>query len=103
MLPVAVRSAMLRLVFPGRPPRSRVGPTMSDPRRGVVLVTVLWLIAPTSALAMAASITFRGFAAVVAVDRYRVRTEALLTAGLEAAAHAIDILGDTPLDQLDIT
>ena len=76
---------------------------MSDPRRGVVLVTVLWLIALLSALAMAASITFRGFAAVVAVDRYRVRTEALLTAGLEAAAHTIEILGDTPLDQLDIS
>ena len=45
-------------------------------------MTVLWLIALLSALAMAASITFRGFAAVVAVDRYRVRTEALLTAGL---------------------
>jgi len=39
---------------------------------------------------------------VVTVDRDRVRAEGLLTAGLEAAAHAIELLGDTPLDQLDI-
>ena len=58
---------------------------MSDRRRGVVLVTVLWLIALLSALAMAASITFRGFAGVVALDRDRVQAEALLTGGLEAA------------------
>jgi general secretion pathway protein K len=93
---------MLPVVLPDRAP-SPVRATMSDPRRGVVLVAVLWLIALLSALAMAASVTFRGFAAVVAVDRDRVRAEALLTAGLETAAHAIEILGDTPLDQLDIT
>ena len=34
----------------------------SDPRSGVILVTVLWSIALLSALAMAASVTFRGFA-----------------------------------------
>jgi general secretion pathway protein K len=76
---------------------------MTDPRRGVVLVTVLWLIALLSALAMAASITFRGFAGVVALDRDRVQAEALLTGGLEAAVHTIDILGDTPLDELETT
>jgi general secretion pathway protein K len=75
----------------------------SDPRRGVVLVTVLWSIALLSALAMAASITFRGFAGVVAVDRDRVRAEALLTAGLEAAASLVGILGETPLDELETT
>ena len=56
----------------------------SDRRRGVVLVTVLWLIALLSALAMAASVNFRGFAGVVALDRKRVQAEALLTGGLEA-------------------
>jgi len=34
----------------------------------MVLVTVLWSIAMLSALAMAASVTFRGFAGVMAVD-----------------------------------
>jgi general secretion pathway protein K len=76
---------------------------MTDRRRGAVLVTVLWLIALLSALAMAASITFRGFAGVVVLDRDRVQAEALLTGGLEAAVHTIDILGDTPLDELETT
>jgi general secretion pathway protein K len=66
-------------------------------------VTVLWIIALLSALAMAASITFRGFAAVVALDRDRVQAGALLTGGLEAAVRTIDILGDTPLDELETT
>ena len=57
--------------------------TRSDPRRGMVLVTVLWSISLLSALAMAASVTFRGFAGVMAVERDRVQGEALLTAGLE--------------------
>src|SRR5262249_10948106 len=35
--------------------------TRNEARRGVVLVTVLWSIALLSALAMAASVTFRGF------------------------------------------
>jgi general secretion pathway protein K len=76
---------------------------MSDRRRGIVLVTVLWLIALLSALAMAASVTFRGFAGVIALDQHRVQAEALLTAGLEAAVAAVDALGDTPLDELDTT
>jgi hypothetical protein len=44
----------------------------SDPRRGAILVTVLWSIALLSALAMAASVTFRRFAGVMAVERDRV-------------------------------
>src|SRR5262245_4415121 len=69
----------------------------SDPRSGVILVTVLWSIALLSALAMAASVTFRGFAGVMAVERDRVQGEALLSAGLETAAGIIDTLGDAPL------
>ena len=69
----------------------------SDPRRGVILVTVLWLIALLSALAMAASVTFRGFAGVMAVERDRVQGDALLSAGLETAAGIINTLGDAPL------
>src|SRR5262245_48782365 len=78
--------------------------TSSDPRRGVVLVTVLWSIALLSALAMAASTTFRGFAGVMAVERDRVQAEALLTAGLETAAGRMANGGDTPLaDDIDTT
>jgi general secretion pathway protein K len=69
----------------------------SDPRSGVILVTVLWSIALLSALAMAASVTFRGFAGVMAVERDRVQGAALLSAGLETAAGIIDTLGDAPL------
>lgn len=69
----------------------------SDPRSGVILVTVLWSIALLSALAMAASVTFRGFAGVMAVERDRVQSAALLSAGLETAAGIIDTLGDAPL------
>jgi general secretion pathway protein K len=69
----------------------------SDPRSGMILVTVLWSIALLSALAMAASVTFRGFAGVMAVERDRVQGEALLSAGLEMAAGIIDTLGDAPL------
>jgi general secretion pathway protein K len=70
----------------------------SDPRSGVILVTVLWSIALLSALAMAASVTFRGFAGVMAVERNRVQADALLSAGLETAAGIIDKLGPV-LDQ----
>ena len=76
---------------------------MSDRQRGVVLVTVLWLMALLSALAMAASITFRGFASVVALDRDRVQAEALLTGGIEAAVQTIDNLGDAPLAEFETT
>jgi len=50
-----------------------------------------------SALAMAAAVTFRGFAGVMAVERDRVQGAALLSAGLETAAGIIDALGDAPL------
>lgn len=71
----------------------------SDPRRGVILVTVLWSIALLSALAMAASVTFRGFAGIMSVERDRVQGEALLSAGLETAAGIIDALGQAPLPE----
>lgn len=60
-------------------------------------MTVLWSIALLSALAMAASVTFRGFAGMMAVERDRVQGDALLSAGLETAAGIIDTLGDAPL------
>lgn len=73
----------------------------SDSRRGMVLVTVLWLMSLLSALAMAASVTFRGFAGVMAVERDQIRTEALLTAGLETAAGIVQTLGDSPLTEVE--
>jgi len=76
--------------------------TRSDPRRGMVLFTVLWSISLLSALAMAASVTFRGFAGVMAVERDRVQGEALLTAGLETAA-AMVTSSDLPLTEVETT
>jgi general secretion pathway protein K len=73
----------------------------SDPRRGVILLTVLWSIALLSALAMAASVTFRGFAGVMAVERDRLQGDALLSAGLEAAAGVIDGSNDAPLMNIE--
>jgi general secretion pathway protein K len=72
-----------------------------DPRRGVVLMTVLWSIALLSALAMAASVTFRGFAGVMVVERDRLQGDALLSAGLETAADVVSNLGDTPLMNIE--
>jgi general secretion pathway protein K len=74
-----------------------------DSRRGMVLVTVLWSISLLSALAMAASVTFRGFAGVMAVERDRVQGEALLTAGLETAAGIMNTSGDFPLVEFETT
>jgi general secretion pathway protein K len=74
-----------------------------DSRRGMVLVTVLWSISLLSALAMAASVTFRGFAGVMAVERDRVQGEALLTAGLETAAGIMNTSGDSPLVEFETT
>ncbi len=74
-----------------------------DPRRGVILVTVLWSIALLSALAMAAAVTFRGYAGVMAIERDRVQGDALLSAGLETAAGMIDALGDAPLMNIETT
>ena len=78
--------------------------TLADPRRGAVLMTVLWSISLLAALAMAASVTFRGFAGVMSVDRNRVERDALITAGLEVAASIILDLGQTtPLRDLERT
>jgi general secretion pathway protein K len=71
-------------------------------RRGTILLAVLWSISLLSALAMAASVTFRGFSGVMAVERDRVQADALLTAGLETAAGLIDTL-ETPLADVETT
>jgi general secretion pathway protein K len=73
----------------------------NQPRRGMVLVAVLWSIALLSALAMAASVTFRGFAGVMVVERDRLQADALLSAGLETAAGIVDGLRDTPLAEVE--
>jgi general secretion pathway protein K len=75
----------------------------SNSRRGMVLVTVLWSISLLSALAMAASVTFRGYAGVMAVERDRVQGDALLTAGLETAAGIMDPSSNSPLTELETT
>jgi general secretion pathway protein K len=78
--------------------------TRTDPRRGAVLMAVLWSISLLAALAMAASVTFRGFAGVMSVDRNRVERDALITAGLEVAAGVILDLGKTtPLIDIERT
>ena len=77
--------------------------THNDSRRGMVLVTVLWSISLLSALAMAASVTFRGFAGVMAVERDQVQAEALLTAGLETAASIMQTSSDDPLAEVETT
>jgi general secretion pathway protein K len=69
----------------------------------MVLLTVLWSISLLSALAMAASVTFRSFAGVMAVERDRVQGEALLTAGLETAAGIVDTSSDSPLTEVETT
>jgi len=63
-------------------------------KRGVVLVLVLWTIVLLSALAMAASATFRGFAGVIGLSQDRVKAEALLDAGVEAAAAIVGRLSE---------
>jgi general secretion pathway protein K len=72
-----------------------------DPRRGVILMTVLWSIALLSALTMAAAVTFRGFAGVMVVERDRVQGNALLSAGLETAAGIINSLDGAPLTDIE--
>jgi general secretion pathway protein K len=74
-----------------------------DSRRGMVLVTVLWSISLLSALAMAASVTFRSYAGVMAVERDRVQGDALLTAGLESAAGFMDPSSSSALVDLETT
>jgi general secretion pathway protein K len=76
--------------------------TVGDRRRGTVLLAVLWAIALLSTLAMAAAVSFRGFAGVASVARDRVQGDALLTAGLEMAAGAASGRGDKPLTEQEV-
>jgi general secretion pathway protein K len=76
---------------------------MSNARSGVILITVLWTVALLAALAMAASVSLRAFAGIVAVDRDRLQAEALFTAGLEVAAGIASAIGDGPLSDLETT
>jgi len=69
----------------------------------VILVTVLWAVALLSALVMAATVAFRAFSGVVAIDRDRVRADGLLTAGLEVAAGMVATADDTPLAGIEST
>ena len=71
-----------------------------DKRRGVVLVSVLWTMALLSALAMAAGVTFRGFAGVLSVEHARLQVAALQTAGLEIAASLVESLSDRPINEI---
>lgn len=68
-----------------------------DPRSGMIIVLVLWTIALLAALAMAASVSFRGFAGIVALDSDRAKADALMQAGLEVAGGLVAKLGDQPL------
>ena len=76
-----------------------------DLKKGIALVLVLWAVALLSALAMAASASFRGFAAVISVSQDKAKAGVLLNAGLEAAAAVAGHLGDAPLTDrtFDIT
>jgi general secretion pathway protein K len=74
-----------------------------DSKRGMVLLNVLWAIALCSALAMAASTTFRGLAGIMAIDRDRAQADALLSAGLEIAAGIAGNLQDAPLTERGTT
>jgi general secretion pathway protein K len=76
---------------------------MSNARSGVILVTVLWTVVLLAALAMAASVSFRGFAGIMAVNRDRLQADALFTAGLEVAAGIASRIGDGPLIDLEST
>jgi general secretion pathway protein K len=77
--------------------------TRNDPRRGMVLLIVLWTIALCSALAMATSVSFRSFAGIGAIDRDRTQGDALLTAGLEMAAGLATDWPDRPLLERETT
>ncbi|HEX3502607.1 MAG TPA: hypothetical protein VHU22_04360 [Xanthobacteraceae bacterium] len=70
-------------------------------RDGIILVTVLWLIALLAILAVAASVTFRSFSGVIAVERERLEADGLLTAGLEVAGGLVSSAGeDIPLNDV---
>jgi general secretion pathway protein K len=68
--------------------------TRAHRQSGVVLVLTLWTIALLSALAMATSATFRGFAGLVSVSQDKVKADALLSAGVEEAASVLAHFGD---------
>jgi len=72
-------------------------------RRGVVLLTVLWTVALLTTLAMAASLTFRGFASIMGIDRDRAQADGLMTAGLEVAGGLASGAGERPLRDLEYT
>jgi len=63
----------------------KAGHSRFENRRGIILVFVLWSIVLLSSLVMATSVSFRGFAGVIAIDRDKAKMDGLLTAGLEAA------------------
>jgi general secretion pathway protein K len=63
-------------------------------------VSVLWTIALLSALAMAAGVTFRGFAGVLSVEHARLQVAALQTAGLEIAVGLVESLNDRPVSEV---
>lgn len=75
----------------------------SPARDGVILVTVLWAVALLATVAVAASLTFRGFAGIMAVERDRTRAEHLLTAGLEVAGGLVSSAGNTPIAGVEST
>jgi len=75
----------------------------NDPRSGMIIVLVLWTIALLAALAMAASVSFRGFAGIVALDADRTRADALLKAGLEVSGGLLAKLGEEPLPAQQMT
>lgn len=77
--------------------------TRADPRRGMILVVTLWTIALCSALAMATSVSFRSFAGIAVIDRDRIRGDALLTGGLEAAAGLAAHWPEKPLLERETT
>jgi general secretion pathway protein K len=66
-----------------------------------VLVVVLWTIVLLSTLAMSASVSFRSFAGVLAIDHDRVLIEGLLTAGLEASADLLLQHGSSSLRPIE--
>lgn len=66
-------------------------------------MTVLWTVALLATLAMATSLTFRGFAGIMAVERDRVKADGLLTAGLEVAAGLTSSAGENPLLDVEST
>ena len=70
-------------------------------RSGVILFTVLWSVALLATLALAASISFRGFAGTMVVGRDRLEADGLLTAGLETAAAIASSFADAPLTEVE--